>query len=99
MPEAQVQLDDDVPQQGGEQAVVKRTPEALLAQARREDAAHRATHQKPISADTLRVRLGIGATRARRLVKAIREEYQVQRDQIEVDATSEEQRASASLAA
>ncbi|MBB5891867.1 hypothetical protein BJ998_003063 [Kutzneria kofuensis] len=99
VPEAQVQLDDDVPQQGGEQAVVKRTPEALLAQARREDAAHRATHQKPISADTLRVRLGIGATRARRLVKAIREEYQVQRDQIEVDATSEEQRASASLAA
>jgi hypothetical protein len=33
----------------------------LLFPARRADAAHRAAHQKPISADTLRVRLGVGA--------------------------------------
>ncbi|GAB3377775.1 MULTISPECIES: MATE family efflux transporter [Nocardia] len=77
-PETGPELDEDVPQQGGERPVVGRTPEALLAQARREDAAHRAAHQKPISADTLRVRLGIGATRARRLVKAVREEYQAE---------------------
>lgn len=50
----------------------------LLEQARREDAAHRAARQKPISADTLRVRLGIGATRARQLVKVIRSEFQAQ---------------------
>lgn len=50
----------------------------LLDQARREDAAHRVAHQKPISADTLRIRLGIGATQARRLVKIIRAEFQAQ---------------------
>lgn len=99
VPETQAQLDEDVPQQGREQAVARRTPEALLDQARREDAAHRAAHQKPISADTLRVRLGIGATRARRLVKAIREEYEVQRDQVDVDATGEAQGAPSTLAA
>jgi hypothetical protein len=52
----------------GRQAPPKRAPEVLLDQARREDAAHRVAHQKPISADTLRIRLGIGATQARRLV-------------------------------
>nr|WP_330359566.1 hypothetical protein [Actinosynnema sp. ALI-1.44] len=52
----------------------RRTPRLLLEQARQEDAAHRAAHQKPISADTLRVRLGIGAVPARRLVKAVRAE-------------------------
>lgn len=55
----------------------KRTFDELLEQARREDAEHRVAHQKPISADTLRVRLGVGATRARQLVKLIRAEYQV----------------------
>jgi hypothetical protein len=50
--------------------------EVLLEQARQEDAAHRATHQKPISADTLRVRLGIGATPARRLVRIVRTEFE-----------------------
>lgn len=62
----------------GRQAPPKRAPEALLDQARREDAAHRVAHQKPISADTLRIRLGIGATQARHLVKVIRAEFQAQ---------------------
>jgi len=60
------------------QAAHKRAPEVLLDQTRREDAAHRVAHQKPISADTLRIRLGIGATQARRLVKIIRAEFQAQ---------------------
>jgi hypothetical protein len=50
--------------------------EVLLEQARQEDEAHRAAHQKPISADTLPVRLGIGATPARRLVKIVRAEFE-----------------------
>ncbi|GLZ30915.1 hypothetical protein Lesp02_31040 [Lentzea sp. NBRC 105346] len=78
VPEAQPQLNEDIARQGGEQAVERRTPEALLAQARREDAAHRAVHQKPISADSLRVRLGVGATRARQLVKIVRAEFEEQ---------------------
>lgn len=77
-PEDQPQLTERVPWRGGKQAVIRRTLEALLAQARREDAAHRADHQKPISADTLRVRLGIGATRARQLVKIVRSEFDEQ---------------------
>ncbi|WIV57834.1 hypothetical protein [Amycolatopsis nalaikhensis] len=89
----------DQPPQSRRKGPQRRTPERLLEQARQEDAAHRAAHQKPISADTLRVRLGIGATRARRLVKAVREEYQAQRDQIDVDATGESQGASSTLAA
>lgn len=60
----------------GRQAPPKRVPEVLLDQARQEDAAHRVAHQKPISADTLRIRLGIGATQARCLVKIIRAEFQ-----------------------
>ncbi|MEU3626001.1 hypothetical protein AB0E54_26830 [Amycolatopsis coloradensis] len=54
----------------------KRSSETLLGLAREADAAHRAVHQKPISADTLRVQLGIGATQARRLVKVVRSEFQ-----------------------
>jgi hypothetical protein len=84
--DAEPELGEDVLQQGGERAVVGRIPEALLPQARREDAAHRAAHQKPISADTLRVRLGIGAARARRPVKAVREEYQAEVTRGLVDA-------------
>jgi hypothetical protein len=63
----------------------------LLEQARQEDVAHRAAHQKPISADTLRIRMGIGATRARRLVKIIRAEFQAQvaRDPVEEGAAYE----------
>ncbi|WP_244223474.1 hypothetical protein [Amycolatopsis circi] len=67
-------LDEDFMQSGIEQA--GRSMDALLIEARREDAAHRAVHQKPISADTLRARLGIGAARARRLVKAVRSEFE-----------------------
>ncbi|MDQ3790319.1 MAG: hypothetical protein M3422_24145 [Actinomycetota bacterium] len=57
-----------------------RSLDELLEQARREDVAHRRVHQKPISADTLRVALGIGATRARRLVKIVRSEHQAQHE-------------------
>lgn len=79
----------------------RRTPELLLEQARQEDAAHRAAHQKPISADTLRKRLGIGATPARRLVKAIRGEYQAQtfREPVDSDTASGARGTSATLVA
>jgi len=53
-----------------------RSLETLLEHARREDATHRAAHQKPISADMLRVRLNVGAKRARQLVHVVRAEYQ-----------------------
>lgn len=75
--EDEVQVDDqgeDDPREVGQ----VRGFDELLEQARREDAAHRVASQKPISADTLRVRLGIGATRARRLVKVVRSEHQAQ---------------------
>ncbi|MET7996957.1 hypothetical protein ABZU76_39390 [Amycolatopsis sp. NPDC005232] len=55
--------------------VVCRAPEVLLARARREDAAHRAARQRPISAEALRARLGVGAGRARQLVKVVRAEF------------------------
>lgn len=58
------------------QSMPTRPLDQLLGQARREDAAHRAAHQKPISADSLRVRLNVGAKRARRLVQVVRAEYQ-----------------------
>jgi hypothetical protein len=54
----------------------KRSLDELLELARHEDAAHRVAHQKPISAENLRVLLGIGAARARRLVEIVRVEYQ-----------------------
>jgi hypothetical protein len=53
--------------------------EVLLARARQEDAAHRARTQKPISADTLRVQLGIGSAKARRLVEIVRAEFEALR--------------------
>lgn len=58
------------------QTVDDRMSDALLTRARKEDAVHRAVHQTPISADTLRVRLGVGAARARRLVKIVRSEFE-----------------------
>lgn len=66
-------------------------PVELLARARREDAAHRATHQKPISADTLRRWLRIGATRSRQLVAFVRAEAQAQasEDVDDADVASE----------
>ncbi|MFC0107839.1 hypothetical protein [Kibdelosporangium aridum] len=78
----------------------KRSPEALLVQARREDTVHRAVYQKPISADTLRVQLRIGATQARRLVKIIRAEFQTQaaNDPLSTDTTGKVQRFDAAVA-
>jgi hypothetical protein len=75
--------------------------EGLLEQARREDAVHRAVHQKPISADTLRVRLRIGATSARRLVKIVRAEFQANgaRGPGDEEPTREIQNTGATLAA
>lgn len=46
----------------------------LLARARQEDAHHWERHRRPISAETLRKRLGVGAARARLLVSIIRSE-------------------------
>jgi len=76
--EPELQLDMNASQRGGKQAMVRRTTETLLARARREDAAHRAAHQRPISAETLRVRLGVGATCARNLTKIVRSEFEEQ---------------------
>jgi hypothetical protein len=50
----------------------------LLERARQEDTAHRARTQKPISADTLRVQLGVGAAKARHLVGIVRAEFEAQ---------------------
>lgn len=50
--------------------------DVMLERARQEDVAHRARSQKPISADTLRVRLGIGSAKARRLVEIVRAEFE-----------------------
>jgi hypothetical protein len=44
----------------------------LLARARQEDARHWERHRRPISAETLRKRLGVGAARSRMLVSVIR---------------------------
>jgi hypothetical protein len=61
---------EGIPPHGVQTVVGERPPEVLLAQARREDTAHRAVHQKPMSADMLRVRLRVGTTSARHLVKS-----------------------------
>jgi hypothetical protein len=55
-----------------------RSLQMLVDEARNEDTAHRAAHQKPISADKLRIRLRVGAAQARRLVKIVRSEFQAQ---------------------
>jgi hypothetical protein len=44
----------------------------LIERARQEDARHWAEHQRPISAETLRKQLRIGAARSRMLVSIIR---------------------------
>ncbi|AEA23564.1 hypothetical protein ATK30_4947 [Amycolatopsis echigonensis] len=72
----EIDQDEAGPKDGPRSTSPKRSPEKLLELARGEDAAHRAAHQKPISADTLRARLGIGAAQARQLVKAVRSEFQ-----------------------
>jgi hypothetical protein len=73
------------------QAPDNESSDALLEQAKQEDAAHRARTQRPISADALRVRLGIGSARARRLVEIVRAEFDARRlaDLVEGDARSE----------
>lgn len=58
----------------GRPVMAVRSLEALLDCARQEDAVHRATYQRPISADTFRVRFRIGAVRARQLVRIVRAE-------------------------
>ena len=47
----------------------------LLERAKGEDARHWAAHQRPISAETLRKRLHIGAARSRMLVSMIRADH------------------------
>jgi hypothetical protein len=74
-PAVQPRHNAGISRQGGEQAGSSRIPDDLLAKARQEDTAHRAAHQKPISADTLRTRLGVGTARARQLTKIVRAEF------------------------
>lgn len=52
-------------------------PDDLLDRTRRADAEHWLTHRRPISAETLRRRLEIGAKTARVLVAQVRQEYAV----------------------
>ena len=60
---------------GADQERVESLPDdALLEQARREDARHWAEHRRPISAETLRKRLSVGAERSRVLVSLVRAE-------------------------
>jgi len=49
----------------------------LLDRARRADRRHRELHQRPISAENLRLDLGVGARRSRLLVKIVREEWTI----------------------
>jgi hypothetical protein len=72
-------------------------PEELLVRARREDAAHRVAHQRPISADTLRRRMAIGAKTSRRLVALVRSEAQAQTSRAadDLDGVSEDGNAQA----
>jgi hypothetical protein len=59
---------------GGLERAEASTKDALLEQARREDARHWAEHRRPISADTLRKQLNVGAARSRVLVRMVRAE-------------------------
>jgi len=52
---------------------------SLEREAFRLDAEHRLTHQRPISADTLRRHLGIGSHQARALTRQIREQHRLTR--------------------
>jgi hypothetical protein len=57
--------------QPGRRETAEMDPE-LLERARFEDARHREALQRPISAETLRKRLGVGAKKSRALVAAVR---------------------------
>ncbi|MET7571206.1 hypothetical protein ABZT04_22280 [Streptomyces sp. NPDC005492] len=61
--EAEVQQESGSDQHGGD---------PLLAQARLIDARHRDRHQRPVSAETLRKELRVGAVRSRRLAAQVR---------------------------
>jgi hypothetical protein len=76
-------------------------PSSLLERARQEDAAHRAVRQRPISADTLRRRLRLGATRAREMVALVRTDAQVHAsgEQVKEEAGSDEGGSAVTLAA
>ena len=52
--------------------------DTLLDKAREEDARHWRAQGRPISGETLRERLGIGAARSRTLISAIRAEHKTQ---------------------
>jgi len=56
----------------------------LLERARREDAVHWEQHRRPISAENLRKRLGIGAARSRILVATLRSD---RRDELAIEAS------------
>ncbi|MFI5587243.1 hypothetical protein ACIA5G_19505 [Amycolatopsis sp. NPDC051758] len=49
----------------------------LLERARREDRRHRELYQRPVSAESLRKALGVGAERSRNLVKLVRAEHSI----------------------
>ena len=49
----------------------------LLERARQEDRRHRELHQRPVSAESLRKTLGVGAERSRTLVKLVRAERSI----------------------
>ncbi|MGW3443904.1 DUF2637 domain-containing protein [Streptomyces sp. NPDC001076] len=53
---------------------IRTAHDALLERARREDAEHWELHRRPISAETLRKRLHIGAARSRTLVATLRDD-------------------------
>ncbi|WP_461033495.1 DUF2637 domain-containing protein [Streptomyces mayteni] len=63
-----------VPRARSRRSTTGRPERELLERAREEDARHRQAHQRPISAETLRKRLGVGAGRSRALVAAVRSE-------------------------
>jgi hypothetical protein len=68
----------------------------LLRRARLEDARHREQWQRPISAETLRKRLGVGAEKSRALVAAVRSERQRSTNLERPDARPGERAASGS---
>ncbi|GAA2660990.1 hypothetical protein [Streptomyces vastus] len=59
----------------------------LLERARRMDARHRDLHQRPVSAESLRKELRIGADRSRQLVALVRASLQWRRPRVSADAS------------
>ncbi|MGY6655524.1 hypothetical protein ACXIZN_25525 [Amycolatopsis sp. TRM77291] len=98
LPGTEPQLKNQIPRDCGERAADRPTLATLLAQAKREDAAHRTAHQKPISADALRVRLRVGSARARQLVKIVRAEFEALSDQGHAGLGADKSRAAVTMA-